>query len=744
MTLIIGFANQEIAAQHSVARQWNEVLLEAIRKDFARPTVHARNLFHTSIAMYDSWAVFDPTADTYFLGNTVHQYPCPYNPMITPTDVQAAREEAMSYACYRLLKHRFEDSPGAAISIPLMDSLMIELGYDTAFVDQNYSSGSYAALGNHLAAQLISYGLQDNANEQNDYENVYYNPTNPTLIPIVAGNPSIIDENRWQPLTLNVFIDQGGNVYPISTPEFLGAEWGSVNPFALTPDVLDIYTDNNGDDYWVYHDPGAPPLLDTGNVDLMGELYQWGFTLVSIWSSHLDSSSSVMWDISPASIGNLPAYPTQFSDYDQFYDLYEGGDPSLGHDVNPATGMPYAPQMVPRSDYARVLAEFWADGPDSETPPGHWFTLLNYVSDHPNFEKRFEGQGPILPDLEWDVKSYFAMAGTMHDAAISAWGIKGWYDYLRPISALRFMADLGQSSYDTLPNYHPAGIPLHDGYVELIDTLDPFVQFIADTTGMDTMWVDSVNYTLEYVIDSTYINLGKIKVNAWRGPDYITDPDTSVAGVGWILAEHWWPYQRPTFVTPPFAGYISGHSTFSSAAAKVMTLLTGDPFFPGGIGEFHAPQDSFLVFEDGPSVDVTLQWATYKDAADQCSLSRIWGGIHPPADDIPGRYIGCDLGNACFSRAVEYYNGSSIITNIDEAGTTISVYPNPVVDHLQIQSSNAEIESVEILDIQGKMLLTVFPNSYSKLIDCTDLPAGTHLMRLMIGGVRSHHTIVKN
>ena len=46
------------------------------------------------------------------------------------------------------------------------------------------------------------------------------------------------------------------------------------------------------------------------------------------------------------------------------------------------------------------------------------------------------------------------------------------------------------------------------------------------------------------------------------------------------------------------------------------------------------------MFEEGPSVDVVLQWATYRDASDQCSLSRIWGGIHPPADDIPGRIIG--------------------------------------------------------------------------------------------------------
>ena len=30
-------------AEHSVARQWNEELLEAIRNDLARPTVHARS-----------------------------------------------------------------------------------------------------------------------------------------------------------------------------------------------------------------------------------------------------------------------------------------------------------------------------------------------------------------------------------------------------------------------------------------------------------------------------------------------------------------------------------------------------------------------------------------------------------------------------------------------------------------------------------------------------------------------------
>ena len=139
----------------------------------------------------------------------------------------------------------------------------------------------------------------------------------------------------------------------------------------------------------------------------------------------------------------------------------------------------------------------------------------------------------------------------------------------------------------------------------------------------------------------------------------INDPATETAGVDWILAENWWPYQRPTFVTPPFAGYVSGHSTYSRAGADIMTAITGDPYFPGGLGEFATRQNEFLVFEDGPTQSITLQWATYRDAADQCSLSRIWGGIHPPFDDIPGRHIGTLVAADAFGMAERYFTGAA-------------------------------------------------------------------------------------
>ena len=65
------------------------------------------------------------------------------------------------------------------------------------------------------------------------------------------------------------------------------------------------------------------------------------------------------------------------------------------------------------------------------------------------------------------------------------------------------------------------------------------------------------------------------------------------------------------------------------------------------------------MFEDGPSVDVELQWATYRDASDECSLSRIYGGIHPTFDDVPGRLMGIDIGLDAFQRAVSFYGGDA-------------------------------------------------------------------------------------
>lgn len=680
-TVTLGYSagNQDF----SVARIWNEILLDAIRNDFARPTVHARNLFHASIALYDIWAIHNSSANTYLIGNNVHEFISGFQGFQPEEPAEASLHKAMSFAMYRLITHRFQNSPGVAAINQKLNLFMQELGYNPSITSQDYSNGDAAALGNFVAQTLIDFGLLDGSNEIRDYGNLYYEPVNEPLITELAGIDLSIDPNRWQPLSFDSFIDQSGNLLGATTPDFLSPEWGNVWPFALTDADKTVYS-REGNTYNVYRDPGSPPLLDGNNPSSAGsDHYKWGFSLVSLWSAHLDPTDGVVWDISPKSIGNiaLSELPTSYADYNAFYQEFDGGDIGQGRAINPKTNQPYQAQMVPRGDYTRVLAEFWADGPDSETPPGHWFTILNYVNDHPDLVKKIGGEGPIVSNLEWDVKSYFALGGAMHDAAVAAWSIKGWYDYIRPISSIRYLASLGQSTDANLPSYHESGIPLVPGYVELIDIGDPLA-------GPNNMHV------------------GKIKLKAWKGHTLIEDPDEDVAGVDWILGESWVPYQRPSFVTPPFAGFVSGHSTYSRAAAELLTRITGDEYFPGGMAEFTAKKDEFLVFEKGPSVDVVLQWATYRDASDQCSLSRIWGGIHPPADDIPGRFIGEHLGNKAYDKAVQYFDGNALQTN-NPNKIEVSLYPNPIAKGAELQIITQQIiEQISILDMHGKVVFS--------------------------------------
>ena len=108
----------------SVARIWNEILLNSIRGDFARPTVHARNLFHVSAAMYDAWAAYDHEARPFFLGNTVGGFSCNFDGVPHPIDVELAREEAISFAAYRILRDRFALSPGATTKMSTYDATM--------------------------------------------------------------------------------------------------------------------------------------------------------------------------------------------------------------------------------------------------------------------------------------------------------------------------------------------------------------------------------------------------------------------------------------------------------------------------------------------------------------------------------------------------------------------------------------------------------------------------------------------
>ena len=678
---------------NSLAREWNEVLLHAIRNDLARPVVHARNLYHSSAAMYDAWTLINGDGSPALLGRTRAGYRLRIDSARIPryTDRHQAADEAISYAAYRILVHRYRDAPGYTRILQRADGLMARLGYDTAVITQDYATGPPAALGNYIAAEIIAYGRLDGANEERLYENDGYpEPANP---PLELLNPlsilNLADPNRWQPLAFpGEVIDQSGNVLDGNVPGFLGATWGKVDPFALPDSTKSVSTDllpiPGGSP--VYHDPGPPPLFDPQDSTEF-DFYRWNFETVLKWSSHLDPADSVLWDISPGARGNVPeALPESPDEYRAFYRQHEGGQPGTGWAVNPVTGSPYPPNVVPRGDYTRVLAEFWADGPQSETPPGHWFAILNKVMDHPLFERRLWGRGPVLDALEYDVKAYLTLGGAMHDAAITAWSIKGKYDYVRPITAIRYLASLGQATVRDNTFYTPLGLRLDPGYIELVD--DPS-EVVNTPRGMT------------------------VKARAWVGNTFIDDPDLEQAGVDWINPTIWEPYQRPTFVTPNFAGYISGHSTFSAAAATVLELLTGSPFFPGGVGEFVAEKNKFLVFEEGPSQDIVLQWATYRDAASETSLSRIWGGIHPPVDDIPGRRIGRLVGNDAVERADSLFTGQLLVPAPPAIPSVegLHIFPNPAVSgqivRIEVFAPRPIDGTLRVFDATGRLVASV-------------------------------------
>ena len=713
--LLFLFNISSLESQNSIARNWNEELLEAIRNDYARPTVHARNLFHSSILMYDAWAIFDEDAETIFLGKDFGGYTTIFNGISTPVNPNEAIHEIISFAMYRLLTHRFANSPNAIISHEDFTTLFESYGYDSALTSTDYSSNSYAALGNYMAQEMISFGLQDGSNEQNDYENQYYTASNDPLLLDLYEDNSNIDPNKWQPLAFDVYIDQSGNIYQLETPDFLCPEWGKVIPFSLKTEDLTIM--NNGFDSYIYNNPGSPEYIQNSPLNGIKDPYKLNFSLVISLSAHLDPANNTLIDISPASIGNtaITSFPSSFEEYQNFYNFSDGGSIGSGHEFNPITGMAYTTQIVKRSDYARVLAEFWADGPDSETLPGHWFTILNYVSDHPQTVKKFGGQGVVLSDLEWDIKSYLVMGGAMHDSAINIWGIKGYYDYIRPISAIRYMASKGQSSDNSLSNFNSHGLPLIPDLIEVINTGD---ELAGDND----------------------INVGKIKVKSCKGPDFIDNQDTDVAGVDWILGTHWLPYQRPTFVTPPFAGYLSCHSAFSRAAAVSLIKITGSEFFPGGLGTFDVLKNEFLVFEEGPSESFTLQWATFQDASDQTSLSRIWGGIHPPIDDIKGRIIGEKIGKESFDLAQQYFSGTLGNSTILSNKNSTKVYPNPMLNTLHIRTNYLDEIKLELYSLSGKILFSTNKVNHSGSVDLKldYLAKGIYILK----GVSNNNSLV--
>jgi hypothetical protein len=604
---------------YSTARNWDERVLETIRADTPNPPVQARNLFSYAVCMYDAWAAYDTNAVGFI-----------YHGKFTAADVTAARNEAISYAVYRMLVERQVYSRTAVNQVARNPDFMTAMGYDPN--NNSRDTNTPAGVGNTIYDAVSAWFINDGSRETNgtpypianppapvypDYpvgDPRHYNFRNGMLNPFFPGttdgtNNTLFSINNWQRLIVANAIDQNG--FPIAPLQgYAGVQWLGVRPYQLA----------RIDPTLPWIDPGPPPLF--GTAQFIKEI-----VAVIRASSWLTTDDNEMIDISPGAMGNNSL--NYAGDYGtNSFTIYDG----RGYATNPVTRQPYASNVVLRGDFVRCLAEYWADGPSSETPPGHWNLIANQVSDNTtNFQ--IGGTGPVVDRLEWDVKLYFAVNAAVHEAACAAWSVKRYYNGWRPLSAIRYSGGLGQSSDPSLPSYNTNGLPLVTNLIELV--------------------------TADSVASGRHAGLtpGHIAVFCWPGQP--ADPQNDVSDVQWIDAENWMPYQKKTFVTPAFPGYISGHATFSRSAAEVMTAFTGSPFFPGGLGYYTISQ---LANEAGPTQPVTLQWATYYDAADQAGLSRIFGGIHPPIDNLGGRLEGEVTGTGVWEVARKYFDGS--ITNV--------------------------------------------------------------------------------
>jgi hypothetical protein len=131
---------------YSIARNWNERILEGIRMDTPHPPVHARNLFSFSVCMYDAWAAYDTNAVGFV-----------YRGKHTAVDVAAARREAISYATYRMMLERHAYSRTATNQASANPNFMAALGYDTNNVSRDTSTTMFHAIHPRRLASAIAF-----------------------------------------------------------------------------------------------------------------------------------------------------------------------------------------------------------------------------------------------------------------------------------------------------------------------------------------------------------------------------------------------------------------------------------------------------------------------------------------------------------------------------------------------------------------------------------------------------------
>jgi hypothetical protein len=143
----------------------------------------------------------------------------------------------------------------------------------------------------------------------------------------------------------------------------------------------------------------------------------------------------------------------------------------------------------------------------------------------------------------------------------------------------------------------------------------------------------------------TGLGLADAFVSAWdeKYRSNVVRPVTFIRG---FMDSSW----ETVVVTPPFPEYTSGHSVVSGAAGEILTSLLGDG-------------RSFLDSTHVSSGIAPRRYASFRDAADEASISRLYGGIHYPMAIEAGKAQGVCVARALLDRVSTRVDGSLIGAN---------------------------------------------------------------------------------
>jgi hypothetical protein len=175
-----------------------------------------------------------------------------------------------------------------------------------------------------------------------------------------------------------------------------------------------------------------------------------------------------------------------------------------------------------------------------------------------------------------------------------------------------------------------------------------FLQANAVLDAGIAVWHYKVRHDFVRPITLVHVLMKDEKIKAWGGPG---------KGTVDMLGQDWVPYQRPTVVTPPFAEYVSGHSTFTSATFEVMRAFAGTSSL--NLSVTLRKGSSQIEAGITPKQDVRLAWRSMQDVSNMAGISREYGGIHFNEGDLHGRALGTRIGAAVFAQAQRYFNGTA-------------------------------------------------------------------------------------